>query len=77
MGNVEDSRKVLQDFVAPDLKAIGARLEALEKEMNLRFSAAEQLASIRHETSMAASAAHYASIMNTLGDGEAAYSFGE
>jgi hypothetical protein len=28
MGNVEDVRKVIQDFVAPDLKALSAKLEA-------------------------------------------------
>lgn len=33
MGVVEDSRKVLQDFIAPELRAISARLDALEKRM--------------------------------------------
>jgi len=39
MGNVEDVRKVIQDFVAPDMKAIAARIEALEKEMGIQFKA--------------------------------------
>jgi hypothetical protein len=66
MGNVEDFRKVVQDLVAPDLKALEARISALEREMNLRFVSAEQLASSRHETVLAAMAAHHASIMNAL-----------
>lgn len=43
MGNIEDVRKVVQDFVAPDLKALGVRLEALEKEMKERFVHADKL----------------------------------
>ena len=77
MGNVEDVRKVIQDFVAPDLKALGARIVALEKEtkagfehaeqLNLeRFSSIEKLAAARHEAVMAAIAANQATIMNAL-----------
>ncbi len=43
MGNVEDVRKVIQDFVAPDLKALEARLVALEKEMKDRFAHADRV----------------------------------
>jgi len=39
VGNIEDLRKVIQDFVAPDLKALGARVDGLEKTMNARFDA--------------------------------------
>jgi hypothetical protein len=45
MGNVEDVRKGIQDFIAPDLKAIAIRIEALENEMKLRFTSATQQAS--------------------------------
>jgi hypothetical protein len=31
MSVIEDSRKVLQDFIAPELRAISVRLDALEK----------------------------------------------
>ena len=41
MGNVEDLRKVIQDFVAPDLKALSARFDGLEKTMNARFDAVD------------------------------------
>jgi tetrahydromethanopterin S-methyltransferase subunit G len=32
MGAIEDTRKVLQDFLAPELRSITARLDALEKK---------------------------------------------
>jgi hypothetical protein len=41
MGTVEDVRKLLQDLVTPDLKALDARVTALEKKMDLRFEAVE------------------------------------
>ncbi len=31
MGSIEDGRKAVQGFMAPDLKALAVRLEALEK----------------------------------------------
>ncbi len=34
MGAIEDTRKVLQDFLAPELRSITARLDALEKKMD-------------------------------------------
>ncbi len=39
MGVVEDIRKVIQDLVAPDLKAINARLDGIESTMNAEFDA--------------------------------------
>jgi hypothetical protein len=42
MGNIEDLRKVIQDFVAPDLKALTMRVDGLEKSMNARFDVAEK-----------------------------------
>ena len=42
MGCVDDVRKVMQDFLAPDLKALAARLEALEREMNAGFARADK-----------------------------------
>ena len=77
MGSIDDTRKAMQDFIAPDLKAMTVRLELLEKvmraefanadKMNLeRFAAADKLSSIRHETLLATMATNYANIMNTL-----------
>lgn len=63
MSVVEDSCKLLQDFVAPELRAIDSRLTALEKRFDDvdrhftaadkieqdRFAYAENLAAERHE----------------------------
>ena len=37
MSVIDDTRKVLQDVIAPDLKAINVRLDAVERVVNLRF----------------------------------------
>jgi tetrahydromethanopterin S-methyltransferase subunit G len=37
MSMVEDVRQVLQEFIAPKLRAISARLDAIEKVMEARF----------------------------------------
>lgn len=42
MSVVEDSRKILQDFIAPELRAIAARLDALEKRVEDRFLSLEK-----------------------------------
>ncbi len=49
MSVIDDSRKVLQDFIAPELQAISARLDALEK----RFDDGERRAEKRHDEIMA------------------------
>jgi hypothetical protein len=41
MSTVEDFRKVLQDFLAPELRTINARLEALEKVMIAKFESVD------------------------------------
>ena len=62
MGVIEDVRKVVQDLVAPDLKAISARLDALEKISTARH--AELLARIDVVVNTVAS--NHASILNAL-----------
>ncbi len=42
MSLIDDTRKVLQDVVAPDLKAINVRLDAVERVMNLRFEQVDE-----------------------------------
>ena len=42
MSVVEDVRTVVQDFLAPELRELKARVEALEKRMNDRFEHVEQ-----------------------------------
>jgi predicted phage gp36 major capsid-like protein len=56
MGAIEDTRKVSQDFLAPELRAIAARLDAVEKrqekladDMERRFDHAEKQAERRHD----------------------------
>jgi hypothetical protein len=60
MSAVDDTRKLLQDLVAPDLKsiqteihALSERVNSLEKSMDQRFTAAEEIAKIRHELILA------------------------
>ncbi len=61
MSGIEDVRKVVQDLVAPDLKAIDGRLTGLEKSMNARadaivtrLDASEQVSRARHDALVAA-----------------------
>jgi hypothetical protein len=49
MGAIDDTRKVLQDFLAPEMREIKARLEALEKRMDERFDSVENQAQQRHD----------------------------
>lgn len=50
MGAVDDTRKVLQDFLAPELRELKARLEALEKRMDERFDHADKQAERRYDS---------------------------
>ncbi len=59
---VEDVRKVVQDLVAPDLKAIAERLKAMEAINEARHH--EMLAKI--ETATTIQTARYEAIMKSL-----------
>jgi hypothetical protein len=39
MSTVDEVRKAIQDFLAPELRTISARLDGLEKVMNVKFEA--------------------------------------
>lgn len=54
MSVIEDTRKLLQDFLAPELRELFARVEALEERMDARFDSSERLASERHTQTMQA-----------------------
>lgn len=68
MSVIEDTRKLLQDFLAPELRELSARIDTLEAKMDARFSgvegrfssldarfdSAERLASERHAQTMLA-----------------------
>ena len=49
MSAIDDTRKVLQDFLAPELRELKTRLDALEKRMDERFDQSEPRAELRHE----------------------------
>ncbi len=49
MGVIEDSRKVLQDFLAPELRAIAVRLDALEKRIDERFAETDKTSKMRFD----------------------------
>jgi len=50
MSVIEDTRKVMQDFLAPELRAISTRLDALEK----RFEDTDRRAERRHDEVLSA-----------------------
>ena len=61
MSVIEDTWKLLPDFLAPELRELTARIDALEerfearfKGIDTRFDAAERLASERHTQLMQA-----------------------
>ena len=46
---IEDVRQAIQDFIAPELRAISARLDSFDK----RFDAAEKVATANHNEVLA------------------------
>lgn len=56
MSVIDDTRKVLEDFLAPELRAISAPMDALEKRFDAvdkRIDDSERRAEKRHEEVMA------------------------
>jgi hypothetical protein len=41
MGTVEGIRQALQDFIAPELRALTARIEAMDEKIDLRFNSVD------------------------------------
>jgi hypothetical protein len=50
MSVIDDTRKAMQDFLAPELRAISTRLDALEK----RFEDSDRRAERRHDEVLSA-----------------------
>lgn len=50
MSVIEDTRKLLQDFLTPELRELSARVDALEERMHARFETLEKRADTRFET---------------------------
>lgn len=66
MSAIEDTRKVVRDFIAPDLKSIDAGITALEKMVDTKFAAAEQVATVRHESLAGMIAKFEANALNAI-----------
>lgn len=54
MSVIEDTRKLRQYFLAPELRELSACVGALEARIDARFDSAERLASERHAQTMPA-----------------------
>jgi len=52
-GMIEDTRKLLQDLVSPDLKALQEQVAGLEKIINARFTALESTISSNKDVILA------------------------
>jgi len=50
MSVIDDTRKLLQDFLAPELRELTARVDALENRMNDRFDSIEKRTDARFDT---------------------------
>ena len=75
MGAVDETRKLVQDFLTPELREIKARLDALEQTVKIRFEAVDarfaaqdQMAAARHTAVMEAlnHLTHYAALSEHL-----------
>jgi hypothetical protein len=66
MGVIEDVRKVIQDLVTPDLKALAARQDSSEENTTLRFAALSEKMDSRFNALSAKIDANHATVMNAL-----------
>jgi len=66
MGVIEDVRKVIQDLVTPDLKALAARQDSSEEDTTLRFAALTEKMDSRFNALSAKIDANHATVMNAL-----------
>lgn len=62
MSVVEDFRKVVQDFIAPELRAISARLDAI----NIRLESMEKLNEVRFQRLEDKINSSHEAVMNAL-----------
>jgi hypothetical protein len=46
---IEDFRKVIQDFLAPELRTINARIDAMNEKMDYRFKSLEEKMDLRFD----------------------------
>ena len=62
MGAVEETRKLIQNFLAPELREIKTRLDALEQVTAARFSAADEKNQARFDAAEEKNEARFASL---------------
>jgi hypothetical protein len=63
---VSGLRKVLQDFLAPEMRTISARLDGIEKVMDERFATIERIVDERFKRSDAIAASNIDSLLRGL-----------
>jgi hypothetical protein len=66
MGAIEDVRKVIQDLVAPDLKAIQAQIKGVEETSKLRDDALSEKIDRKFDLLMAKIEANHQSVIYSL-----------
>ena len=66
MGVIEDVRKVIQDLVTPDLKALAARQDSSEENTTLRFAALSEKMDSRFSTLSEKTDAKFAALIEKM-----------
>ena len=66
MRAIEDVRKVMQDVVAPNLKALSAEIKALDKKIDRRVDALEDKLKLTRDLILAEMKAMHASLSGEL-----------
>ena len=66
MGNVDDIRKAFQDIIAPDVKALDVKVDALRQQIDLKVDALEQKTDLKLQLLSAKIDSNHATVMNAL-----------
>jgi len=66
MGVIEDVRKVIQDLVTPNLKALTARMDSLEESTKLKFEILTEKMDARFSALSAKIDSNHATVINAL-----------
>jgi hypothetical protein len=66
MSVIEDTRRLLQDFLAPELRELAVRIDALEKRMDARFETLENRMDARFDAAERLSAERHAQVMQAI-----------
>ncbi len=66
MGAIEETRKLVQDFLTPELREIKVRIEALDQKTDARFLSLEASITSRFDAQDKVSAARHETVMNAL-----------